>query len=184
MDQPIQFRTSVGGFHKGDVTEYITKTAAAHQAELREKDHQIEALKKENLALQTLLAETPSKAPSPAPEAPPSAEPEEAPAQPEQPPLNQLELAAYRRAEAAERLALQRSRRLYETLDELCSTTSSEFQTASSAAQNSVNEILAQMELLSQTQKQLEAALSAAREKLGAMDAMIPDPMEELEGAQ
>ena len=45
MGETPHFRTSVGGFHKGDVTDYIAKTAEAHQRALQEKDKEIARLK-------------------------------------------------------------------------------------------------------------------------------------------
>lgn len=173
MDQmaDFHFRTAVGGFHKGDVTDYITKTAAAHKAALQEKDQKIEALMAEIEALTARLES--SELPEEAPVSSPSEEP-----------LDQLELAAYRRAEAAERLAIQRSQRLYEALEEICQDTSSKLQSANAAAQDSVNDILSRMELMQETHERLNASLNAARNRLSAMDAMTPDPAEGLEAAE
>lgn len=96
---PYVFRTAVGGFHKGDVSAYIAKTAAEHQAQLEtlksqndELERQLGALRLENDSLrrqlQTDAVEAKEKITEP-----------EVPA--EEVSLQDKELAAYRRAEAA-----------------------------------------------------------------------------------
>ena len=50
MPEPTSyaFRTVVGGFHKGDVSAYIAKTAAEHQAQIAALQNQLESLQLEN----------------------------------------------------------------------------------------------------------------------------------------
>lgn len=181
MEQSYQFRTAVGGFHKGDVAEYISKTAAAHQAALAERDSRIQTLEEENLALarrleQRTVLEEPAAPREPAAEAQSS----EAPP-PTETPVDQLELAAYRRAEAAERLALRRSQKLYETLNDICRDLSGHLEKANGQAQETVNSILARMDSVTEAYTSFQTALSGAKQRLAAMDAMAPDPAEGLE---
>lgn len=179
MTETIQyhFRTAVGGFHKGDVADYIAKSTAGHRAELNEYKSRVAALEAENdslrqqltllMASNTLLEEEPEEA------LPPEA--------PENPPINELELQAYRRAEAAERLANQRAKKLYESLEEICTDTQGDFYAANEAVQETVKAILSQAEALEQACQALSRKLDSSREKLSSMDAMIPDPVETLE---
>ena len=50
-----QFRTALSGFHKGDVTAYIEKTALEHRSALLEQERIITELQKENRSLQQQL---------------------------------------------------------------------------------------------------------------------------------
>ena len=130
-----KFRSSLGGFHRGDVANYIESLSMQHAAAMKEKSGQIDALQAELLAARQKLQEEEEKralqiklddalaaleaATAPAEdeaEDETEAEVEEAPDYPK------LELEAYRRAEATERLATQRAqqlKRLEENLSEL-----------------------------------------------------------------
>lgn len=106
-----RFRTALSGFNRADVANYIERTAREHQEEVRR-------LKDENTRLQAekqkALAE--ARELTQRLEAVSQGKPDPAPA-PEDPETQ--ELAAYRRAEAAERTANQRIRRRMDQLDEL-----------------------------------------------------------------
>jgi methyl-accepting chemotaxis protein len=174
-----RFRTAVGGFHKGDVADYIAKTAAAHQAQLDELNKTIEALNEENEKLRSKLSSIDEALASAdaAPELTAEAEPTEAG-------LYQQELAAYRRAEAAERLAGQRAKKLYECLDTICQGAEAQFDAADQAVQQAAEHILDQLQVLDDAKRQLSEALDASRQQIAALDAMSPDPAEVLEVAQ
>jgi chromosome segregation ATPase len=174
-----RFRTAVGGFHKGDVADYIAKTAAAHQAQLNELNKTIEALTGENEKLRSKLSSI-DEALASADAAP---EPTEQP-EPTEAGLYQQELAAYRRAEAAERLAGQRAKKLYECLDTICQGAEAQFDAADQAVQQAAEHILDQLQVLDDARQQLSEALEAARQQIAALDAMSPDPAEVLEVAQ
>ncbi len=167
----IYFRTSLGGFHKGDVAAYIAKTASEHQTALKALEQRVETLLQENEILRKQL-KTAGEEVAPAEAAVVAAETST--------PIDQLELAAYRRAEAAERLALARSQRLYETLDQICEGTSAHLQVANAASQETIDQIKANMARISETYQAFRDDLSAARKKLESLDAMIPDPAEGL----
>lgn len=167
----FRFRTAVGGFNKGDVANYITKTAAAHRAEVEEYKSRLAQMEELNesltqeLAALTLSLETTQM-------------PREEPVPQD---ISSMELAAYRRAEAAERLANQRAKKLYEALENICRDTENDFSLANDAVQQTVESILSQAKFLENACKQLSDALKDSREKLSSMDAMIPDPAEDME---
>lgn len=129
MGDFTKFRTSIGGFNRVDVSDYMTRIAAEHQEALRKmekerahlaqqldeaqatlayKDAQLEQLQNERTAdsetmqaLEAKLAEA---------EAALKARDED---------YASLELEAYRRAEATERLAAERSSRIRQQLSEI-----------------------------------------------------------------
>lgn len=108
-----RFRTAVGGFHKGDVSAYIKQTAGAHQAECAQLKQALSDAQQENETLRASLAEL--QAQLDAVHEPSDEDREERAAQEPDTSehITELELGAYRRAEAAERLAYQRAGRLY-----------------------------------------------------------------------
>lgn len=190
-DTSYRFRTALGGFHKGDVTGYIEKTAAQHRSELLEREQTITALREENRSLQqqlnllmmaTPVTEAPQPEPKPEPEPIPVSTPEPTPAATiKEENISTLELQAYRRAEATERLANNRAKKLYMELETMCADALDEFEAADTAAKQTVEAILTQAAAVEKAYLDLSAALNASREKLAAMDAMIPDPGEDTE---
>lgn len=144
MAEFTKFRTSVGGFNRTDVVNYIEQTSReakqrtdALEAENKKLAEQLAALqqdadrlREENESLQeqvvslaqeasdyaALLEQATEKADSQ--EEPPCEEP--AAAVPSADALPEKELAAYRRAEAAERNAVLRANRIHKQLSELC----------------------------------------------------------------
>ena len=165
-----RFRTAVGGFHKGDVADYIAKTAAQHTSELKEYQERIAALEQENEILRQQFLTTPIPVSAPVPtEAVPSED------------VSELELQAYRRAEAAERMANQRAKKLYQTLEAICKDTEQEFSRTDAAMEEAVNAVMQQAKTMEAAYHALASLLLQSKEQLASMDAMIPDPGEELE---
>lgn len=145
-----KFRTSVGGFNRTDVSDYIERLCAEHQKMLQQYKTENEALaekltqteaslarqKQDNAALAEKLQEMADnlreteaalqEALYPTEEEPPEAE-EELP-EAEAPDYPVLELEAYRRAEAAERLAMERAARLRQTLNDLLDSVSNRYE--------------------------------------------------------
>ena len=109
MNEPQTFRTQLSGFHRGDVAEYIQRTAREHQQELRRLQEELTREREEKEQLLRQLASVQGQ-PQAAPQPKPAVTQEESEA---------LELAAYRRAEAAERTAMQRIRKQTEKLEKL-----------------------------------------------------------------
>lgn len=171
-----RFRTAVGGFHKGDVAEYISKTAQLHRTETQQKDKLIDALQQENLELRqqlnilmassAILEEDPVETVD---------DPEKSPE------LTVLELEAYRRAEYAERMANQRAKKLYTQMETICHSTGSEFEAAKTAVEETAQAVFKQAKALDEACRKLTDALQTSREELSALDAMIPDPAETTE---
>lgn len=178
-DTAYHFRSALGGFHKGDVTAYIEKAAAQHRSELLEYEKTVTELREENRSLQQqlnlLMMSTPvTAAPAPAPAPVPVAEPEPTPVE-----LMSKELQAYRRAEAVERNANKRARKLYQQMEDVCEDALGEFQVTDSAVKQTIQVMLEQASALEQAYQALSAALNASREKLSVMNELLCDSEEE-----
>jgi hypothetical protein len=55
----VRFRTALAGFHKGDVTDYISQSARANREMGNSLKQQILALQEENARLGTAAADSP-----------------------------------------------------------------------------------------------------------------------------
>ena len=132
MSDFSKFRGSLGGFNRTDVADYIEKLCLTHAAEPKERSRRAEELQTQLEETRAQLRETEADrdrpqaqlqeahdaleaatAPEPEPE-----EPEEAEAPEEAPDYPSLELEAYRRAEATERLAARRAEQLSRQMQE------------------------------------------------------------------
>lgn len=190
----VRFRSALGGFHKGDVTNYISQTVSAHRDTVRKLNDQIEALEQENENLRgtaadgAYLAKLEEKAQQlialqeengllknrvrqleyklEEQEEAASAEPEEN--------LQEKELEAYRRAEAMERRVCQRTQAMKVQLDEISGQASEQFQ----AAMESVKTVLAGIEdylaTLRNTSENLDAAMAEGLERLQIAAELLP----------
>jgi len=140
MPETIRFRTALGGFNRADVANYIENTAKKHQKELSALKDELtcaQAEKRDALEkLQALTAqlEALQEGREPAPQQPAIEDPEA------------LELAAYRRAEAAERTANQRIRRQIDRLMEVMNDASSEHAGSSEELKAVMQSVLAGVE--------------------------------------
>ena len=83
------------------------------------------------------------------------------------------ELQAYRRAEAVERNASQRARKLYRQLETVCEDALGEFQNTDSAVKQTIEQMLEQANALEQAYQTLSLALNNSREKLAAMNDLL-----------
>lgn len=185
MEESVyRFRTALSGFHKGDVTAYIEKTASEHRSALLEMEKTITQLQKENRSLQQqvnlLMLSTPSPAPAEPVEKPAPVVPVEKPAPaplPETAPLQSdmaaLELQAYRRAEAVEHAANVRARQLYRQLEGMCANTIDEVQVTDTAVKQAIELMMQQASSLEQAYQTLNTVLAASREKLEAMNELF-----------
>lgn len=188
MDKLPHFRTAVGGFHKGDVTDYISQTAAAHQQILLEKDKEISVLQSrirdlEQAAHAALRAVEEATANIPASEETTVILPKEhtTPPAPPEMPLAQRELTAYRRAEATERLAIQRANRLYHTLEHICNSAQSQLDAAEAAAQSALSVVKNQMEQLENTFGTISTDLKDSMSKLSSIDVVTSKSADQTE---
>lgn len=186
------FRTALSGFHKGDVTGYVEKMASQHRSELLEYEKLVTSLREENRALQqqlnllmmsTPLVQEAAPAPAPAPViAPPpvqEAEPLPVSAPVENQDLMHLELLAYRRAEAVERNANQRAKKLYQQMGNLCEDALDDFQSTDAALKQAVQAILSQIDTLEQSYRKLSDALQESKENLASTSGLLSIESEE-----
>ena len=176
-----KFRSSLGGFHRGDVANYIESLSMQHAAALKEQSGQIDALQAELLAARQKLQEAEEEkralqiklddalaaleaATAPAEEAAEDeteAEPEEAPDYPK------LELEAYRRAEATERLATQRAQQLKRELVDFLENTTARYQQTG--------------EDIAALAEDLKSGLKRLEENLSELDLLFGETAEHLE---
>lgn len=180
-----RFRTAVCGFHKGDVSAYITKIATRHQAELSGLEKELTDMQQENETLREQLSalqaelETLQGVPEAEPE---QTAPEPHVCMPEN--INELELAAYRRAEAAERLAYQRAGRLYEDLQNIYDISAVQLRSVSDATEQAMETVESAMHTLKTSLEDTQRTAKESAEALDAMGALVPDPAEGLEAVQ
>ena len=176
-----KFRSSLGGFHRGDVANYIESLSMQHAAAMKEKSGQIDALQDELLAARQKLQEAEEEkralqdqlddalaaleaATAPAEdeaEDETEAEPEEAPDYPK------LELEAYRRAEATERLATQRAQQLKRELVDFLENTTARYQQTG--------------EDIAALAEDLKSGLKRLEENLSELDLLFGETAEHLE---
>lgn len=175
-----RFRTSMGGFNRSDVTNYIETLCAEHAAALRqlrlEKETasaqaadltiRLQQQEAENEALQKKLEETQTALDSTETalteamsmieelEAKQAEEPE-APAE-QAPDYTALELEAYRRAEATERLAAERADRLKLRLGDLLDHISARYEQAGQEIQVLSEDLRTNLQRLQETLSDLE----------------------------
>lgn len=180
-----RFRTAVGGFHKGDVSTYIAKIAGEHRAETAELQQQLEALQKENDTLRTQMAQAEAqlaKALGDTQAEDGSAKRTEEAISPET--ITDLELGAYRRAEAAERLAHQRAKRLYADMQDIYDNAAAQLHTVSGAAGTALGAIEDAVHSVRAALEGTQNAAKNAQESLEDLGALVPDPAEGLEAAK
>ena len=195
----VRFRSALGGFHKGDVTNYISQTVNTHRETVRKLSEQIDALEKENeelhaaaadgdyiadleekaqqlIALQEengLLKNRVRQLEYKLEEAQAQQEAEEAPAQEEEN-LQEKELEAYRRAEAMERRVSLRTQQLKTRMDQISDDAAQQFQ----AAMESVKTVLAgiedYLETLRSTSENLDTAMAEGLDRLQSTMEILP----------
>ena len=119
--QSYSFRTSLYGFHRGDVVDFIGKLSTSHESELREREEEIRILREELAEAKASLEEAQAEIEllqsdvEPAEEAVPEPEPVPVPASlaaSAEPADPGRELEAYRRAERYEREAKLRAEKI------------------------------------------------------------------------
>lgn len=184
MSDFSKFRGSLGGFNRTDVADYIEKLCLTHAAELKERSRRAEELQTQLEETRAKLRETEADrdrlqdqlqeaqdaleaatAPEPEPEEP--EEPEEAEAPEEAPDYPSLELEAYRRAEATERLAARRAQQLKRELTDFLENTTARYQQTG-------EEIAALAE-------DLKSGLMRLEENLSELDLLFNETTEHLE---
>lgn len=184
MSDFSKFRGSLGGFNRTDVADYIEKLCLTHAAELKERSRRAEELQTQLEETRAKLRETEADrdrlqdqlqeardaleaatAPEPEPEEP--EEPEEAEAPEEAPDYPSLELEAYRRAEATERLAARRAEQLKRELTDFLENTTARYQQTG--------------EDIAALAEDLKSGLMRLEENLSELDLLFNETTEHLE---
>lgn len=128
------FRAAFNGFNRSDVVNYIEECSVHHERTLRQLRDENTKLRADLEALQAerdaLAAALPPAAPEPEAGAAPDTA-EETAACEAAPAPSELELAAYRRAEAVERSARQRAAGLCRQVNEIVETAVRQFDSSS-----------------------------------------------------
>lgn len=182
-----KFRTAVGGFNRMDVVSYIESLSLQNQQTLKK-------LQEENSDLRRQIAQyEAASAPSELEEA--AAEPEtvelEVPeaeaiahAEPETASLKEQELAAYRRAEAAERTARTRASQLNQSVDEIFSEALSRFDNSGSEANALCEDLLSSYSRLQEALADIRVIYDETVSQLQALQAQLPICVEAEDGQE
>lgn len=169
-----KFRSSMGGFKRSDVTNYIESLCAGHHQATKKMQEEKEALSAQlaqvslqleeqtaaAAALQQKLAETETAlavAEESLTEALTMMDEQKAEDVPDYP---SMELDAYRRAEAAERLASERAARLRQRLDDLIATVSARYEQSGQELQVLSEDLQTNLRRLQETLSDLEVAFN------------------------
>ena len=182
-----KFRTAVGGFNRMDVVSYIESLSMKNQQTLKK-------LQEENSDLRRQIAQyEAASAPSGLDEAaavPETVEPEApesetiAHAEPETVSLKEQELAAYRRAEAAERTARTRASQLNQSVDEIFSEALSRFDSSGSEANALCEDLLSSYSRLQEALADIRVIYDETVSQLQALQAQFPICAEAEEGQE
>ena len=180
-----KFRTSMGGFKRSDVTNYIESLCAGHQQalkKLQEENAELserltkseEELQEQTASLSTLtqqLRETEmalSSTETALNEAMEMIEEQQA-AEPA-PDYVAMELEAYRRAEATERLASERAMRLRQKLDDLLDGASARYEQSGQEIQVLSEDLKNNLQRLQETLAELDVFFSETVSGFDAID--------------
>lgn len=173
-----KFRSALNGFNREDVVHYIEFTNARHEAEMSRLKEELESLRKGPMAVETAendrLADLEQKCAELEKENEQLRQQVSAAPQVKDP--TEDELAAYRRAERAERLAQNRVSQMYNRANAAIADTAANLNTAAEnlgqVAQNAMEQIRALQEAVSGSKQVIsEAAL--------ALGAIRPESEEE-----
>ena len=197
MDDFSRFRSALNGFHRADVTAYIEKLCAEHQKELKKAQDEAaglsqqlevakaallsEARRSEKLEAQLAETETALEStqaaleealtlPSPEPEEPEALPAEALPEEEDDMDYPTLELEAYRRAEAMERLSAGRAARLRQQLNDLLEQVSSRYEQTGQEIQVLTEDIRTNLKRLEDTLSDLDAIFDEATGGFDALD--------------
>lgn len=197
-----KFRTSVGGFNRSDVADYIealcmeqkkalkaledekeslTSQLEEAQISLTSKEQEVRALRQKLEETETALAASESALEealelADAQTAQPEAEP-----QAEQPDYTAKELEAYRRAEATERLATERANRLRSRLSGLVDTMSGRYEQTGQEIQALSEDIRTNLQRMQEALSDLDVIFEETTGAFETLDAPEPDDQEEAE---
>ena len=197
-----KFRTSVGGFNRSDVADYIealcveqkkalkaledekeslTSQLEEAQISLTSKEQETRELRQKLEETETALAASESALEealelADAQTAQPKAEP-----QAEQADYCAKELEAYRRAEAAERLAMERASRLRSRLSGLVDTMSGRYEQTGQEIQALSEDIRTNLQRMQEVLSDLDVIFEESTDAFETLDASEPEEQEDAE---
>lgn len=197
-----KFRTSVGGFNRSDVADYIealcveqkkalkaledekeslTSQLEEAQISLTSKEQETRELRQKLEETETALAASESALEealelADAQTAKPKAEP-----QAEQADYCAKELEAYRRAEAAERLAMERASRLRSRLSGLVDTMSGRYEQTGQEIQALSEDIRTNLQRMQEALSDLDVIFEESTDAFETLDASEPEEQEDAE---
>ncbi len=157
---PYMFRTSLVGFHKLDVSNYITRYSAEQQTQIQQLESYIFELEAEVAHLKTQVH--------------PENEPSLADINTEQS-IEEKELDAYRRAEMVERQALQRAKAIYTQVQAICDRATAELAAANATAYASATVIAKELENIRTASQTLCDTINQINTELSAVTVPIAD---------
>ena len=177
------FRTALQGFNRADVVHFIEQNTAAHEAELRqlqlENSRLAQQLNDANAYIGQLQQTVTSLQQAPAA---PAAVPEPVlpPLEQETPPsqYEELELAAYRRAEQVERKARERAAVFYQKIDDLVAKTNDQLAQDDKSLGSLAGELGANIAALQQVMAKIRATLDDSTHFLKQLDLPAADDAE------
>ena len=187
-----KFRSSINGFQRADVANYIETICAEHQAALLKLQQENEALTQQVQTLQSDLEqqlrrgedlqqqledtqtalksteEALDEAMTMLTEEPAAAEPEE-----DQPDYTSLELDAYRRAEAMERASSERAARLNQQLNDLLDQVSGRYEQTGQEIQVLTEDIRINLKRLEEALSDLDVIFDETTQTFDSMEPTV-----------
>ena len=193
-----KFRTSLNGFNRADVTDYIEALCTEHRRALAQAQAEAEDLRKQleesrcaldlqiekSLALEAKLEETETALQSTETALDEAmsllvAPAEEAPAEEETLDYNTMELEAYRRAEAMERMAAERTAKLNQHLTDLLDHVASRYEQTGTEIQALTEDIRINLKRLEESLSDLDVIFDETTQTFSELDSSDPLPLSE-----
>lgn len=177
------FRTALQGFNRTDVVNFIESTTAAHEAALHQLQMENSRLEQqlgeanayiEQLQQTIAAAQTPTESyeaePILAVELPPLEDPLPAVSPVMQNDFEEMELAAYRRAENAERQAKQRAAALYRQIDEVIAQTNDKLEIDDKNLSRLIGDVSTSVAALQQTMAKIRLTMDESTRFMKKLD--------------
>jgi len=186
MSDFSKFRTSLSGFNRSDVANYIEALCADHQKKLKERDAEREAILEQLNELKSVLEEKDARSAALASELAQTKTAleetqkmlEEAlsmePDQPQED-YDALELEAYRRAEAMERSTAERAARLQQQLTALVEETAGRYEQVGQDIQSLSQDLSSGLQRLQEALAELDAVFADTSDRFDTMDVSITE---------
>ena len=185
------FRTALQGFNRTDVVNFIEQTTADHEnaihqmqmensrlnQQLMEANAYIDQLQQTIAAMQ--VAQDEADEPMLAIDLPPLEDPMPAVSPVIQNDFEEMELAAYRRAEQAERKAKERAAALYHQIDEVIAQTNDKLELDDKALSRLTADLSANISALQQTMAKIRLTLDESTRFMRKLELPLDEDLEE-----